>query len=397
MLSDKQIMFRDYLIKKLGFIDDYFLSVYLNQLETSASKYKYLGALPEVFETIKTDEGKIIQRLKNSDSFKIYEKKRDLWVPNNYNIFDFLNYEYKIKKELIFNPKINLTAFISATDISNFTYCPVSLSISKTFDLVKIESAYIGIDLHEDKRLINHLPSLHSKNAEKNSFNESQLEFITSDNEEFFKVIENSTLIYNGHNNENERRYFKSARGFFVGQPDYIFQDSNNKFFVVEEKFQFQKTNENLKEVNFHDNHINQVASYLYGIPDYEIDYGYLIYWKFDWNYGTPFIHSCHVKKIVKDEKIKNSLVSIYKQLREFLTHGILSFDIDKRNASKCANCVSNILCGHKTGKYTNITYPYSVDFLTTHFVELPKELKKGYVSEEELDEQKTSKEKDNL
>ena len=386
LLSDKQILFRNYLIKKLGFVEDEFLQEYLYQLENSAPRYKYLGALPAEYEVVTDTLGHTSQKLKGADRFKTYEQKHKLFVPKNYNILDFLNQEYKIKKGVIVKPKNGFNSFISATDISNFTYCPVSFAISKTFDIVKIEAAYLGTDLHEEKRLINLLPKHKIDGfAETAESKKPKQQFINSKNEYFFEEIYRSNIIYNGHASENEKKYFKSFKGDFVGQPDYIFQNKNKEFFVVEEKFQFQVANSAVDEEKrmFYPNHINQLLSYLHGISDYDIRYGYVVYWKFDFDWGNPFVHSCYVLKITKSETTRNQIISIYNKLKDFLSNKTVDFNVKKRHPKKCANCVSNLICGHKTGQFNTLTFPYSYDFLKTKFVEFPKELKKDIVAED--------------
>lgn len=387
MLSDRQILFRDYILKKLGFLDDDFLQKYLSQLEISAPRYKYLGALPAIYENVTDENGNTSQRLKGSDKFKVYEQKHNLFVPKNYNILDFLNQEYKTKKGAKVKSRNNFNSFISATDISNFTYCPVSFSISKTFDILKIEAAYLGTDLHEEKRLINLFPKSTTDGLPSSEKPEMpRLPFLNSDNQYFFDDVLTSKTIYNGHSDNNEKKYFKSLKGDYVGQPDYIFQNAQANYFVVEEKFQFESVNgyADDEKRKFHPNHVNQLISYLHGIADYPIDYGYLVYWKFDIDWGVPFVHSCYINKIVKSDITRNQIISIYKSLKTFLSTKTLDFDIRKRNPKKCANCVSNLICGHKTGKFSTLSFPYSFSYLKTHYVEFPKELKKDYVPDEE-------------
>lgn len=296
----------------------------------------------------------------------------------NYNILDFLNQEYKIKKGLDIKPKTNSNTFISATDIANFTYCPANFAIAKTFDLLKIEAAYIGTDFHEERRLLNYLSNEKIANKDNIALNKSKDTFINSDNEIFFNELIDAKLIYNGHGSESEKKYFKSLKGNFAGQPDYIFENLNKQYYVVEEKFQFQGVNVTTEKTkSFHSNHINQLISYLHGIKDYELNYGYLVYWKFDFDWGHPFVHTCNVLKVVKNDETRKRIISVYLNLRNLINNKVDKFDITNRNPNKCANCVSNLLCGHKTGKFTTLKYPYSIEYLKTEFVEFPNELKK--------------------
>ena len=383
MLSERQILFRDYLIKKLGFVQDDFLNNYINQLEKSAPRYKYLGALPnenEVYE----ENGKNKERLKNGDPYKEYECKYNLCIPKKYDIIDFLNLEVKTKKNKIVKAKANSGSFVSATDLSNFTYCPVSYAISKTFDIVKIESAYHGLAMHEEQRLINLLPS---EKVEKTgtTFQKPEMPFINSKNKEFFNEVFESKMIYNGHSKDNEKSYFKSKEGDYVGQPDYIFQNLKKEFFVVEEKFQYELEGYSSYEgdKSFYPNHVNQLLSYLHGIGAYNLKYGYLVYWKYDFDLNSPSIHSCYVLKITKSDETRNQLIKVYKKLKEFTSSKGSAFDIQKRNPNKCANCVSNLLCAHKTGMFNKVTYPYSFSYLKIYYAEFPKELSKDHTPDD--------------
>ena len=175
-------------------------------------------------------------------------------------------------------------------------------------------------------------------------------------------------------------------KGDYVGQTDYIFRNAQSSYFVIEEKFQYESVNGYVDDEKrkFHANHVNQLISYLHGIADYPIDYGYLIYWKFDFDWGAPFVHSCFIKKITKSEATRKQIIAIYTILKNFLNTKTLNFDVTKRNPKKCANCVSNLICGHKTGKFATLTFPYSLSYLNTQYVEFPKELKKDYVPDDQ-------------
>ena len=385
-MIDRRILFRNYLLKKLGFPESDFLIKYIEYLTLASPGFKYLEAIPtpntDEYETIEF-KGNISHHLKEGNTFRLYENKHGLFIPKNYSIIDFLNYEQKVKKNLLIRFKTNATEFISATDLSNYTYCPASFSIGKTFDIEKIESAYIGTNMHEMHRLIHFLPSEKTKNYSlgKGNYLNLQLSFCAN-NEQFFKDIKRSYLIYYGHLPNQQKKYFKSPKGDYVGQPDYIFKNENNHYFVVEEKFQYQNFNRQ-EQTPFYTNHINQVISYLHGIKDYEIQYGYLVYWKYAFDQGEPFVHSCYITRIEKNNETRNQISTVYNKLKKLITNKEETFDPLTRNPNKCANCISNLLCGHKTGRFANLKYPYSKEYLKTYYAEFPEELKKDYIPEE--------------
>ena len=126
----------------------------------------------------------------------------------------------------------------------------------------------------------------------------------------------------------------------------------------------------------FFDNHINQLLSYLYCIDDYEILYGYLIYWKYEMVDGYPNVISCKILRLNKNSENLNKISSEMRELEDVIKKRGSTFDYKNRNPKKCASCVSNLLCGHKTGRYQGYNLPYSDNFFQMKRVEFPDELK---------------------
>lgn len=401
-LSYKQELFKNYLLKKIGFIEDTFLNKYVSLLETISPRLKLLGKQKKIWNE---DEQEYLPEKK--DPYKKYIEKENYFIPEKFNIIDFLNIELNIKKNGDYTLKDVQLNFISATDISNFTYCPVSFAISKTFELPKLESAILGTSQHENQTLINYLRPfkvpkslwemeglVDSVEVEKTrSFNS----LLNDENQLFFDELIKSTIIFYGHDSkETKNKYFKSANGNFVGQPDYIFKNgTTNDFFVVEEKFQFlpkdpstfdysfyspeeeQRIKKKRANKTFFSNHINQLSSYIYGISEYEIKYGYLVYWKYEIEGGIPNIVACNVLRINKTESGRQQIRETFIDLKNLITNKGGVFDINSRVPAKCASCVSNLLCGHKTGKFKSFSIPYSKEYLKIYFATFPEELKK--------------------
>lgn len=186
-------------------------------------------------------------------------------------------------------------------------------------------------------------------------------------------------------------------KGNYFGQPDYIFKNKDTyQIFAVEEKFQFvpkdptdfyynnytaeeeKKIQKKRNETYFFPNHINQLNSYIQGIADYDISYGYLVYWKYEIENGYPKILSCNVLKIEKTEVGYENFKNIFSQVAKTINNKGGPFNIGQRNPFKCSSCVSNVLCGHKTGKYTEFSFPYKLDYLKLTYAEFPEELRKS-------------------
>lgn len=352
-LSEKQLIFRKYLLEKLGYVEDNFLNKYLTVAGVSV------------------------------DSLNV---ELQLWTKK----------EYKFKGQQ--------NNFISATDISNFTYCPVSYAISKTFEVKKNRLAVIGESLHSKCKLLRYIkPSAIStlkpagndldrdvEEGERKKAESPTLEsdkFINEETKSFFSEIKGSEVVFTGHKEDNtENRYFISKQGNYVGQPDYIFFSKvENKYFVVEEKFTSGKIDlddtfldyksSSNQQFVFHNNHLNQLRSYLFGINDYPIDHGYLIYWIYEYSYGELDVHKCKILRIEKEDAQKNELIKYFIQLKNAISNKGGVFDIKSRNANKCANCATKSLCGHKTGKYDSYTIPYSINYMHVNDIPFPLEL----------------------
>lgn len=396
-LSHKQILLRDFLLNRLGFNQDDFLNKFVEALEKASPRFRYLGKEKKVF-----DEFGKNPKPETDNPYLEYEERGDYFLPTNFSIIDFLNYEVNLKKNKSVKFKELNTSYVTATDLSNFTFCPISFSINKTLETEKIESAIIGTYQHERNILINYLRPFKSIQFTGFDFKEveEQLSFsnlINEKNKTFIEDVNNSNIVFSGHNlKENEKKYFKNEKGNYYGQPDYIFNNMiTNKIFVVEEKFQFvpkdptnfeysnytfeeeqkilQKRNENY----FFENHINQLNSYIHGINDFPIDYGYLVYWKYELDAGFPYIISCSVLKIDKTEQGRESFIEVFQKVSKTIRNKGGQFDIKKRNPMKCSSCVSSVLCGHKTGRFNEFTFPYKSSFLNLMYAKFPEELNK--------------------
>lgn len=407
-LSYKQDLFKNYLIKKIGFIEDTFLNKYVVLLEMVSPRLKLLGKQKKIWSEEKQE-----YLPEKEDDYKKYIEKDNYFIPEKFNVIDLLNIELNIKKNSDYTLKTIQLDFISATDISNFTYCPVSYAISKTFELPKLETAILGTSQHEKQTLINYLrpfkvtqydctnPFLVNTNEVEKTLSFNPL--LNEDNQLFFDELSKSSIIFYGHDSkESKNKYFKSVNGNFVGQPDYIFKkDTSNDIFVVEEKFQFlpkdpsnfeynnysyedeQKIIKKRTNKTFFSNHINQLSSYIYGIGEYEIKYGYLVYWKYELDDGNPNIVACNVLRIDKTENGRKQIRETFINLKNLITNKGGIFDINTRVPAKCASCVSNLLCGHKTGRFNSFSIPYSKDYLKIYFTPFPEELKKTIISTE--------------
>jgi len=230
-MTVKQLAFRDYLLKRLGFDENDFREKYLDFLSQIAYIHKGIAAIEEV------------EWERNSKPYYNFDGER--YIPQHFNIIDLLIWEYKLKKDKSFKT-INYTSkYISATDLANFTYCPIGFSIGKTYDTPKNIFAETGTKKHEEHKLLNLFQKKDkNENLDENEKNRFYNRYTDSETIAFFDDLKRSELIYSGHT-KNENKYFINEEINFIGQPDYIFKNSKGKYFVVEEKFKKDKNSNN--------------------------------------------------------------------------------------------------------------------------------------------------------
>ncbi len=359
--SKRQYLFAVYLLKQFGIEDSIFIEKSLHYYAMAYGYYRQYES-GTFFNTSDSIEQLLLEKTIRKERKKIQQKEID-------------------KKHF------------NATDLANFTFCPVSFAINYSFVIehpTGKKYADIGTELHNKLNLIKRVEKYEkTKSIEHSIFNHPEI----------LKVL-NSKVIYNGHNRESKQCFFNEATKIAC-DPDYIFLDNKNEFFVVEEKYHYYKdpkkatynekwlewngyydTGENMTErvenwENFNPiffkNHQIQVIAYLKNITKYTLKYGYLVYWYYDINEASePYIHKVGVKKLVLD----NYTESLYKQttvsINNFTTATTQVFDTESINPNKCAGCVVNKYCGHKNKRYTEFTLPYKLDYLTFYPAEYP-------------------------
>ena len=355
-LSQKQYNYAINLLNRIGFTDSKLRYKYLENInELNTHFYEHLGySKPEcIDELIKEID---IKKNLNELKLKILDKEK-----------------------------------ITATDFASFNFCPASYAISKSFEIESDKNEikkFLGAEFHETLRLID--------NSIPKSYNHNEL--YDSDilvNEKINK-IKNCELIFSGHTGKNI--VFVNAQEKFTGQPDYIFKDPNDDYFVVEEKFKFLNfhykeienhslgnnnyykydpdlwnQNEKIKrnKNSFYTNHILQVESYIQFIKEYPIKYGILIYWFYDFHGGknnvpgygnVAKVHSVNLKVIKKNDNL--SLLNETKNsIEKLILNNELEFN-EKINPNKCAACSTNKYCGHKTNNIKELSFPYSKEYM---------------------------------
>jgi len=91
--THKQQLFKNYLIKRIGFIEDTFLIKYIYFLEQVSPRLRLLGKQKKIW-----NEGEYKFIPEKADPYKKYIEKESYFLPTVFNEIDLLNIEIDIKK-----------------------------------------------------------------------------------------------------------------------------------------------------------------------------------------------------------------------------------------------------------------------------------------------------------
>lgn len=344
--SEKQQAYAGYLLEKLGYEEGSDTDHYLEVLSKKAYQYKAAGNTKKV----------------PLDNQCFYYQIGDVWQKKRFTVIDFLHEEVQIKKNKKYKLKDNTQGYITASDLSNYVFCPVGYSIARTLNGVTTTvAAKEGTKLHE--------LSILKKDSGSSGYTRQQTGTLKDDsNAVFFDDINSSEILYAGHTDE-ETNYFINEERKFVGDPDYVFINKESQNYIVEEKFIDYK-----KRTNdyFYPNHKIQLASYVKYLINFKAQYGYLVYWLYDNDYGNKSIIGCQVHKIEMNYSINNWLESKMDAVVSFRESGVKTIKTSSLKASKCGGCAHSLYCGHKNKRKDNVSFPYDTSDHNLYPAEYP-------------------------
>lgn len=352
-MNENQIKYRNYLLRRLGFENNQYLNEYLNSLEKNLSIY----------------EGYIAFDKNDNISYEWYNQDAvsGKFFPKKFTILDLLTWETntKTKKNILKHESSIKNKYITASELSSFTYCPVSFSIQKTYIPPKNFLSIKGIELH-NKHIINKMHQKVQKLKIEASQKNVDIENIDVFKKEFYESTDNynhirkeialSEKIYFGHSNDEDDTNFINKNIKIVMKPDYIFKNNLNQYFVVEEKFKFYN-----EEIDFYQNDKVQIASYISFIEEYKINHGYLIYWFY--KYKKSSISGYKILKIERSPELEIYMINLITRVEKFISNRKMDLKINY-SAKKCARCSLTLICGHKNKKHSNLTLPYDEKYL---------------------------------
>jgi CRISPR/Cas system-associated exonuclease Cas4 (RecB family) len=372
-LSDKQEALVDYLLTRLGFRKGQVLDEYLRTLATVAHIHRNVRAIwPD-------------QSNENFEEPDFYWWDGEKYLPEKYDIVDFLIDEYKLKNEKNYEINRDIPNHISATDLADFTFCPIGFSLRKSFDTTTLTTSETGTRLHEQCRLIKRIDlkrEVHREHETKTKEEDKITAYINRENRAFFEEIKDSKLIYSGHsNNQTKEKYFINEELNFIGQPDYVFKNARGDVFIVEEKFKRERYR---GFDTFFRNHKVQLASYIYYLKQFKVKHGYLVYWMYDYIDNKICYDRCLVKKLTKSDNAETFLNNAFDCVKKFKEEKYYNIEDGLLKPKKCASCVYCMYCGHKNGRKDQVTLPYQRGYHNLFRAEYPDILKQDDQDENE-------------
>jgi CRISPR/Cas system-associated exonuclease Cas4 (RecB family) len=287
----------------------------------------------------------------------------------------------------------NSSELTSASEYSGYVFCPVSTIISNRFVVPATVVQHVGTEMHERTLLINKFLKVDGETvASQQDFAKSPDHFEDSANKDFFNDINSSKLILSGHMNDSKP--FSDNKSKFIGQPDYIFENSKGGRFIVEEKFRFLSSGQS--KVSLYRSHRIQLLSYIYMLNSLNIEYGYVIYWVSQsmlGTYGNEFIaiDRCVAIRIDRTNKNRLMLGDVYREYRDVKFKGKqVELPNESINPAKCGSCSLNMFCVHKVKNQPKVTINSSYeDLFKVKYLPFPADLIKS--AEEKAQELKNA------
>lgn len=371
-MTDKQILLYDYLLKRLNYnLDDSIHSEFL----------KYLGSSASQFRSIRNTK---IEPKHPQRQYYDYDTSTGLYVPNRYNIIDYLFDEVAVKtKKKLARRSGGNSDFTNATEYSSFQFCPISSILQSRFIIPPTVSQAFGTDMHERALLINRIKKDKAGDSLENQFDyqKQTTTYISDENKHFFDEVDNSKIVFAGHVSQN-KKYFVGSRAKFIGQPDYIFTNANGENFVVEEKF--TKISDYERSATLYNSHKIQLLSYIYMLDELKIDYGYVLYWVYrelDGMYGSTFmaLDEVVVYRLNRTNRNRYFLGETYKKYHHFKSNEqLIGSNRVEINPKKCASCSSSMFCVHKMNSNTELNLGINYeDLYQVNYIPFPDELRK--------------------
>lgn len=284
--------------------------------------------------------------------------KKYLWPSMNTN--DENAFGRKILLEMILRnerfQKINhnVPLDITVSDLSHYTFCPVSFAIAKC------NYGIIGKNLNVRTNTIDHRQNFLKKHSKYRNIEiddrYKDISFLLTSQILVNNVTNPTPTIY--HTNDNRLK----------GAPDYVLQSPTGEKYLLNEKFS-KDTNEQMS-MPFESDKL-RVYAFLDDMENLDVSYGYLITWFWTINYQNGVIDGnempsiiietrYHLQKIERRQDQKEWVEDMVVKVQSIMSSNEFELDIERQiSPSKCKSCSQFKFCNHKTGQLTKVKFPY--------------------------------------
>ncbi|WMX13198.1 hypothetical protein [Aureispira sp. CCB-E] len=252
---------------------------------------------------------------------------------------------------------------ISASEVGNFVFCPVSYSIQKSLLVDEDPESNVELIWDEKKILLDRINAYKKAKNINHAFSSEEMNKIGTLPKSIGYILSSKILQENKKNKKSIIFYNKAND--FCGVPDYWL--SNNENFVVEEKF--TRYNENkVSSENEYLNHKAELLAQMIELDKLGAKNGYIIYWLWNFekvryenrvstDYRLRNVKIHEVKLTPENRKYYNQVIL---NIRDFNTKKAINFNVNSLKPNKCINCGVSQYCHHKTGLIPQIQLPYN-------------------------------------
>lgn len=252
---------------------------------------------------------------------------------------------------------------ISVSELSQFSFCPVSYAISRTFQVYRPENWN-----KDDQQIVKKYLGKRYREAKKNKalktiFNDFNFQMNIHSIKKFAAIFESNMETDNV--TAAEPTIFLSDSGTITGAPDYIFAHPNGKRYVLVEKFSYGPGNSNREPF---ESDLVKLHAYQKLFSQKSLHFGLLLNWNYTiekdsiTNDRKLEINSFTITKVKVDQNSDLRLHQIIREVEYFNKKKQISVDGKSlAKPAKCLNCSVASYCHHKTGNYSTLSVPYEV------------------------------------
>lgn len=264
---------------------------------------------------------------------------------------------------------------ILLSELGQYLFCPVSFVLNKSFNIPThkpMDSSskwlgskdgfyerYLQYQKHQNITTCFEYDSFETKRAKQSLDMPDEAISI------FEELFKSSIKINNTFNTAPQA--FSSDDKMLKGAPDYLLELSNGKRVIISEKFSAASS---VGASKVYDSDIIDLEAYLTKFKLLKIDHAYFINWSWsihaipgdidEPDTNIQYVNKVKIERIDLSNSRENLVDDTAERIKKLTSGNILPFK-DIRSPNKCLNCSVYYYCEHKSGRNTELKYPYNV------------------------------------